>query len=690
MDLKAIRFVEGTKISHDYSGKTVETFSYKDLIEKQLPAIGIPAKPNRLVIIDVDAAGSNGEGHKSDGREWWTNFCMEAGLAPTYTVRTRSGGFHFYYYLPLSIDERFFSPPARLAPGVDVVYNGWVAAPPSRGYSIEWGNVQQIAEAPEALLDALMHAKGRPDDVKTFDTPAHALVNLHSPYSEAQIKDLKARIEWFQINGKPSYSEWRDGLFALKAGIDDPVLLDELVEMWTHNRNYIPGDEMKAQDIVARAEKYGSVGPGTIFAIIKESMMREGATNTATPFSIQEIFDRSAVPVAFDNAGKVSIIASETNVAALLGAMFSLEELFHDVRIDMYVFKGVHYSDAELANILSPMIQSVNHGLGLQRVKKATIGGALDVLMAVRQIDPHKKYLKELVWDGVPRIDTFLRDYVGIPFTEYTRAVSKNMWIALAARGLHPGTKFDHVIVFEGSEGVRKSTLVQAIGGEYSYSPTNSAAFKDLDELRKMHQSIVVELPELIGLKGQDANLVKGFISNSTDMIRGLYARKAKKCQRGFILIGTTNDSKYLEGGMGGRRFWPIVVPSNVVINTTAIGAVRDQLFAEGIVRFKNGESFYEVPSDEHDRIVNEKNTVEPLTSPVLSLVSSSEKTKWRLDEIYQFLISQGYLAKGLNQRTYERIEKALRGCFLEEAFDSSNGTRIWEKRELGGLSTFI
>ena len=90
LDLKAIRFVPNTKISHDYDGKEVDTFSYGHLIRNKIPYIGIPGRQNRLVIIDVDSAEQGG--HKKDGREWWANFHKESGVPPTYTVRTRSGG----------------------------------------------------------------------------------------------------------------------------------------------------------------------------------------------------------------------------------------------------------------------------------------------------------------------------------------------------------------------------------------------------------------------------------------------------------------------------------------------------------------------------------------------------------------------------------------------------------------------
>jgi hypothetical protein len=686
MDLKAIRFVPGTKISHDYEGKTINTFGYAELIGKGIQCIGVPARPNGLIIIDVDAGGTSPTAHKHDGREWWLNFAKEKNLTPTYTVATQSGGNHFYYKLPLHIDPVHFSPPARLAPGVDVVYNGWVAAPPSPGYSIVWGSTEQIQDCPEEILEHIADLKRNPHANKENESSdISSFVNVHRPFTPEQLKDLKAKIEWMQVNGKLSYSEWRDGLFALKAGVDDDEVLADLADAWTRNQSFMPGDETKAQEIIARSSRYGSVGPGTIFALIKEQMMRSGAVNAQSPFSIQEIYDRANVPLSFDKEGKVNVIASETNVAALIGSIFDSETLYHDIRLDLYMFKGKPVSDTDLANTLSPIIQSVQHGMGLQKIKKSSISGGLDVLLAARRIDPHRRYLENLKWDRIPRINDFFHKYFGVESTEYVSAVSKNMWIMLAARGVNPGCKVDNVIIFEGHEGINKSTLIKVLAGEYTYSPTNPALFRDPEELRKMHQSVIVELPELIGLKGQDESLVKGFVTNTEDLIRQLYARKAIKSQRGFIMIGTTNEGNYLTEDMGVRRFWPIKIPVGKKINTNAIATDRDQLFAEAVHRYKEGEVFYTVPEELHEAVVRSKTRVEALAGAVQSFVATDLRPAWRIDEVYSYLVGHGYLPKNLSASVFNRIERALRYCGCEEISRPMEHA-IWRRKSTPSL----
>jgi hypothetical protein len=122
-DLRAIRVIPNTKISHDYSGDKINTFSYYDLCERGTEAVGIPARQNGLIIVDIDVPG---ERRKVDGRHWWTAFCQEHNIPKTYTVGTPSGGEHYYFQLPITINEILFNPPARLAEGVDLKWNGWV------------------------------------------------------------------------------------------------------------------------------------------------------------------------------------------------------------------------------------------------------------------------------------------------------------------------------------------------------------------------------------------------------------------------------------------------------------------------------------------------------------------------------------------------------------------------------------
>jgi hypothetical protein len=660
-DLYAIRFVPGTKVSHDYHGKEVDLYSYYDLWQRGLDNIGLPCRQNRLVVIDVDVAGPT---HQYDGREYWGNFCQEFGIPQTYTVQTRSGGFHYYFWLPESVNPDTFSPPDELAKGVDVKWNGWVAAPPTPGYQPIYGDLTQVQICPPALMMEFSKLRqGNP--TRTFEHGSGATLEVHRPYTNDQLKEIWEKIHWLQQNASLSRSEWRDGIFALKAGIHDEGILDQFLLAWSINKSYVQGDEEQARAIAIKAERHGPIGPGTIFKILNDVRIREGAPVPESPFTIQEIFDRSRVHKVIMPNGSVRIEANESNAGALIGAIYDEKTLYHDIRSDLFIFKGRSYSDAELVSILLPQLQSPAFGLGLEKFRKAQVAGGLDVLMASRKRDPHAEYLKDLRWDGVQRIESFFTKYVGATDSLYMRTVGINFWTSLAARGLEPGCKFDSMVILEGDEGIHKSSLIAAIAGKkYTFAPSNKKCLSDLDDLRKMHQSVITELPELIGLVGMDELTVKNVLAKPSDHIRALFAKKAMECERKFVFVGTTNDKKYLTAGMGRRRFWPVEIPKGTTIDLNAIMADRDQLFAEAVQRYKDGYLYWHMPKDLLDPFVESKIMDDALTAPVKEVMQSMGGPFTTLD-VYKRLEASGYITKGLNSYIASRIEGILRrqGC---------------------------
>ena len=98
----------------------------------------------------------------------------------------------------------------------------------------------------------------------------------------------------------------------------------------------------------------------------------------------------------------------------------------------------------------------------------------------------------------------------------------------------------------------------------------------------------IYELAELAGLKRADTTRVKAFASRRVDQARLAYGRFPEKRPRQFILIGTTNDEKYLHDRTGNRRFWPAKTGE---IAVEALRRDRDQLWAEAAFIEANGVS---------------------------------------------------------------------------------------------------
>ena len=673
IDLKAIRIAPDSKATIDIKGKgsekVINAKSYKTLVDnffndpnpmEKRQIIGIVAKPNRLLIVDVDAGGTE---HKYDGRPFWSKFCEENHIPNTYTVKTKNGGFHLYFRIPASMDETQFHPPGQLAKGVDLIWNGYVLAPPSPGYTVVGGSLQEIAQIPPTLMMAIENAKS---GVVQLNSPVATSMKIHHNFSDEQANELKSMLRSFQETGKLSYQEWRDGLFSIKAGAyHDPTLLQELVSMFTHNQSFQEGDFEKAMDIVNSADPFGNIGPGTIFSILKDFKIKTAAPLFATPYTRFEVLNKAGIRYTTTASGDPKVEPSESNVSAILDVVYPKERMYLDIRNQQYIVDGKPVAEAELTNIIMPVIQS-DKGLGLSKFKKGFIANGLDLLMYERRVDPHIEMLNSVQWDGIPRIDTFFHRYFRTVNDAYHKMVAKNFWISMAARGLNPGAKVDFMLVLEGKEGINKSSIVRLLGGEYTFAPVKDDLMTNDNELRKMHQAVIVELPELVGLMGRDPRVVKGFLTSVEDDIRPLYGKKSYKHPRGFVFVGTTNDKRFLSFDLGSRRFLPVEILDSKQIDQAGIKADREQLFAEAVHRYKQGEPWWVIPEELLAPIISKKRLVDPVAESIEPIVAGRRFIT--TVHIYKDLMLQDLVPKGFSQSTHTRIVNILRAKgFTEE-----------------------
>jgi predicted P-loop ATPase len=209
--------------------------------------------------------------------------------------------------------------------------------------------------------------------------------------------------------------------------------------------------------------------------------------------------------------------------------------------------------------------------------------------------DPVVEYLEKLEWDGEERLDTWLIDFFGAPDEEYTRCVGAAWAISAVARAFHPGCKADHVLVLEGYQGVRKSQSLAALGGEYYMELGLDPRSKDT--LLDIHGPWLIEWGELSGIAHRDIESMKTFLSRPVDRFRPPYGRFSSDHPRSCVFAGTTNNSSYLIDPTGNRRFWPVHVSK---CNPAALADSRDQLWAEAVHRYRNGENWWLDEQTEH------------------------------------------------------------------------------------------
>lgn len=220
---------------------------------------------------------------------------------------------------------------------------------------------------------------------------------------------------------------------------------------------------------------------------------------------------------------------------------------------------------------------------------KQIVGEASFIVSKHNAYNPVKQYIESEKWDGVPRIDTWLHCTTGCDDNVYTRDVSAKMLIACVNRVYNPGCKFDHMAIFEGPQGIGKSTMIEELAGRW-YLDTNFDN-KDKDIIDAMRGTLIIEVGELAGMNKKDVNWMKSFISRKVDRVRLAYASRTKDFKRKSIFVGTYNPSgnnTYLNDDTGNRRFWPIECRE---IRIPYLKSVKRQLWAEALAR--KDEKYY-------------------------------------------------------------------------------------------------
>lgn len=205
-------------------------------------------------------------------------------------------------------------------------------------------------------------------------------------------------------------------------------------------------------------------------------------------------------------------------------------------------------------------------------------------------------------WDGKDRLKDFAFSCLKssdeerniIPILEY-------FWTALYARAVCTdpnGVKADTVLVLQGIQGIKKSSVLEHIGFNLSQFGTLKLKLNDPnDRVRKMKGKLIVEIPELGGMnKLDDYNDVKDFFSTRVDEFIEKYATFTTRFIRRCMLVLTTNEKNFIpdfDEGSYARRYAVIKCGSDdeqSEIDTDWLDANREQLWAQAKVLYeKNG-----------------------------------------------------------------------------------------------------
>lgn len=297
--------------------------------------------------------------------------------------------------------------------------------------------------------------------------------------------------------------------------------------------------------------------------------------------------------------------------------------------------------------------------------------------------NPIIDYLDRLVWDEKPRLHQWMQTLLGVPDTDFVRAVGAKTLIAAVARARDPGCKVDTVLVLEGDQGIQKSSAIAALFGE-QYTAESVSLFDQHNKMvMQMMGSWVVELAEFVAIARKDHASVKGLISMRVDRVVLPYAKLASTHPRRCVFFGTINpeDFGYLTDNTGNRRYWPVSVTR---IDIAGIRKHRDQLWAEAQHLYRDGAPWWLVKTEEHLAVTQtsdrqEKDPWEPILREKLNGVNEvtpsaamtklgipyermDRRAQMRVAVVLKLLGYRRFDAKDADRKTYTAWRKAPDG----------------------------
>jgi Virulence-associated protein E len=301
------------------------------------------------------------------------------------------------------------------------------------------------------------------------------------------------------------------------------------------------------------------------------------------------------------------------------------------------------------------------------------------IAQMTRSYDPWLEYLKALVWDDVPRLDTYMTD---LGATSPLANIFFRKWlISAVARAFIPGCQVDHMLVlFSKDQGVGKSSLLRALVPDPDLHASMRSRAGDKDASMQLIKPVIVEDSELSSYNRSQLEALKDFLTETKDTFRPPYGRDVVSYPRRCVLCATTNNIQFISDDTGGRRFWPITFTKDIEIQKIIME--REQIWGEAVKAYLSGETWYFTD--------NEENKVNRIKDQILELQENHSEDRDNIeselsDKLEQTVIAGQYglsgeqifqgkiqyisnfqacqllpLINGLDPRMQKRVTKAL------------------------------
>lgn len=550
--------------------------------------IGIATgKASGIVVVDVDTnelKGKRGEVTLAALEE------KHGELPETVAAITGSGGMHYVFAYPDGV-KKLKSASDALGKDIDSrADGGYIVAAPSlhiSGRRYHWEGSSdptegaQLAPLPDWIA-AMLSAPAREE------APQQGTVTL----TDSEVRELRAALAYVDPDSRQSWLDVGMALHSTGAGNQAYGIWAE----WSQSsEKYNAADQRR----VWASFKSGGITRSTIFKAAQEA----GWINTAK----RAVGDDNVVEFSRDRpkkdkpdwmeqlarTDKGAIFATISNISLILRFDTRWKNVFGYDEFSLKIIKRRNppfdvadtgeWSDSD--DKKTTVWLSQNYGL---RPTVSNVADAIQIVAEYNTYHPVRDYLNRLTWDGCARSKKWAITYLGAEDKPHTRYVAEKWLIAAVARIFKPGCKFDNVLILEGAQNAGKSLALSVLGNPwFSDTPFEIGS---RDGFLAMRGHWIMELAELDSFNRAESTRAKHFFAASKDTYREPYGRRTVDVPRQCVFAGTTNQSEYLRDETGNRRYLPIACGE---IDIKALDRDRDQLWAEVVKLFKDGESWW-------------------------------------------------------------------------------------------------
>lgn len=564
-----------------------------------------------VIAIDVDVKpGKN-------GAQSLDELVQRLGLHPdtfmnTAFAVTGSGGFHFLFAAPTD-GEPIRNSQSALGPFLDVRgENGYILVAPSvhkrTGQAYRWekfpdrANIQPL---PQPLLSELRRTQGA-----ASSTSAPAARIITPAPTELEFRN------WAKIlKSRPKTRTTGEVLVAALGGEPLPFpkgtgnehffkLARDIAEGWPSN-NPAGIAELLRESVEKRQEQTGaSTTVEELIGLIEREQLKIETEKTGHRWRYgKQGYERDKEGTPRNTVINYSIALSRhPEWVGVLGYDKRTHNIYYmkepPFRIDHDDDSGPLYP-REIGDTLPSIQKWLHTEESFSPANTGVVSEAVLLAAYENQFNPVREWIHSLpAWDGTPRIEGLLQRIGGVEDGDWPRIVQKRWFTSLVARMVKPGCKVDTMLILHGEQGFRKSSFFHALMPRDDWF-SDSLRTPDSSEatIRQLHSGpVIFEIAEMQGFRRDAMANIKAFLSAKTDQIRPLYG-KHMSAGRSCVVVGTTNDDRFLHDPTGDRRSWPLKIKQRIDIET--LEKERVQLFAEAYHYYKAGHIWYLTPREE-------------------------------------------------------------------------------------------